>query len=231
MINENQYPNVKNSIIEKESLKLLNTFFKNKEFKAPIPVFDIIEFLGYNIEFKKNGIYSDNTILGGLRVKDKIVEINENISNQEGRVHFTAAHELGHIILHANLHTQENQKNKQLKMDFCRNFDNSNKYKKELIEIQADNFAAFLLMPSSLVKKTFFSILNKPLNVRKRNIFEIIFSKSLFKKAYGISNEIIKKGNFENVSKMAMMNRLIGMKLIKGMKFLTVDDYKKRRNQ
>ena len=30
---------------------------------------------------------------------------------------------------------------------------------------------------------------------------------------------------------MAMMNRLIGMKLIKGMKFLTVDDYKKRRNQ
>ena len=76
MISENKYPYVKNSIIEKESLKLLNTFFKNKEFKAPIPVFDIIEFLGYNIEFKKNGIYSDNSILGGLRVKDKIVEIN-----------------------------------------------------------------------------------------------------------------------------------------------------------
>ena len=32
-----------------------------------------------------------------------MVVINENLEGQEGRMNFTAAHEIGHIILHASL--------------------------------------------------------------------------------------------------------------------------------
>ena len=52
---EISYPYLKNSTIEKESKKLLGDF-NNKtghKLSAPIPVFDIIEYLGYDVDFRK----------------------------------------------------------------------------------------------------------------------------------------------------------------------------------
>ena len=97
---EKPYPYLKNSTIEKESMKLLNSFSKQsgQTLSAPVPVFDIIEYLGYDINFRKDGIYKDKNILGGLQIADKTVEINENISGHEGRMNFTAAHEIGHMF-------------------------------------------------------------------------------------------------------------------------------------
>ena len=85
-IKEKPYPYLKNSTIEKESMKLLNSFSmqSGQTFSAPVPVFDIIEYLGYDINFRKDGIYKDKNILGGLQIADKTVEINENISDHEG---------------------------------------------------------------------------------------------------------------------------------------------------
>ena len=106
---EQPYPYLKNSTIEKESRKLLESFSKDKGQKvsAPVPVFDIIEHLGYDVDFRKDGIYEDKNILGGLRIVEKKVEINENLTDHEGRMHFTAGHETGHIVLHAPLYIEQ----------------------------------------------------------------------------------------------------------------------------
>ena len=106
---EKPYPYLKNTTIEKESRKLLESFSKDKGGKvsAPVPVFDIIEHLGYDVDFRKDGIYEDKNILGGLRISQKKVEINENLTDHEGRMHFTAAHETGHIVLHVPLYTEQ----------------------------------------------------------------------------------------------------------------------------
>ena len=108
-IKEKLYPYLKNSTIEKESTKLLESFSKDKgqEMIAPIPIFDIIEHLGYDYDFRKDGIYEDKNILGGLRISQKKVEINENLTDHEGRMHFTAAHETGHIVLHVPLYLEQ----------------------------------------------------------------------------------------------------------------------------
>ena len=217
---EKQYPYLKNSSIEKESENLLNDYFKsiNQPLNAPVPIFDIIEHLGYDVNFRNDGIYKDKNILGGLRIADKTVEINENISDHEGRMNFTAAHETGHIVLHAPLY-KKHENTEQLEIDMCRSDAGFDGEKKEPEEFQADKFAAFLLMPSALIKKAFYKDYKKPVNVRRKSIVQLFFPKPSFVKGYRIAEQVIQNGKFDNVSKMAMLNRLIGMRLVKGLSY------------
>jgi Zn-dependent peptidase ImmA (M78 family) len=227
-----KYPYLKTSEIEKESIKLLNSFARKtfKKLSAPIPVFDIIEFLGYDIDFRKDGIYQDTDILGGTLIEKKTVQINENISDHEGRMHFTAAHEIGHIILHAPLFQRVNNVDSD-QMIISRKDGGFEGGKKQLEEWQADKFAAFLLMPSKIVKKTFYNFFNNPINVRKKRLIEFIFPKPTFVKGYEIADTILKEGKFNNVSKMAMLNRLIGMRLVKGLSYQKGATHKKKRRK
>ena len=220
MSKKKSYPYLNNSNIEKESKALLNDYCKstNMTFKAPVPVFDIIEYLGYDINFTKEGIYQNKNILGGLRIADKMVDINENISDHEGRVHFTAAHETGHIVLHAPLYIEQ-QKTGQLEIDMCRSDAGFDGEKKEPEEFQADKFAAYLLMPTALVKKAFYKYYKKPVNVRRKSLMQFLFPKPAFVKGYRIAEQVIENGKFDNVSKMAMLNRLIGMRLVNGLSY------------
>ncbi len=225
---EKPYPYLKNSTIEKESMKLLNSFSKQsgQTLFAPVPVFDIIEYLGYDINFRKDGIYKDKNILGGLRIADKTVEINENLSDHEGRMNFTAAHETGHIVLHAPLYIEqmtvgqlEISDNESGNDILCRKDAGFEGEKKEPEEWQADKFAAYLLMPSVLVKKAFFKNYKRPVNVRKKKLIEFFFPKPAFVKGYRIVEQVMLDGKFDNVSKMAMLNRLIGMRLVRGLSY------------
>ena len=225
---EISYPYLKNSTIEKESVRLLDTFSEHtgQKVSAPVPVFEIIEHLGYDVDFRKDGIYEDKNILGGLRIAEKKVEINENLSDHEGRMNFTAAHETGHIVLHVPLYKSEMSvsqmeigNNDSQNDILCRKDAGFEGNKKEPEEWQADKFAAFLLMPSSLVKKAFHKNYNKPVNVRRKSILQIFFPKPTFVKGYRIAEEVIRDGKFDNVSKMAMLNRLIGMRLVKGLSY------------
>ncbi len=226
-----KYPYLKSNDIEKESTKLLEDFSHktNQLVTAPIPVFDIIEFLGYRIDFRSDGIYEDSEILGGTLIDEKIVEINENISNHEGRMHFTAAHEIGHIVLHApHLRKMSNTKLEQKIISRKdAGFEGKNK---EPEEWQADKFAAFLLMPSKMVKSAFFKNFKKPINVRKKRILDLFFRKPAFVKGYQIAEKIIQTGKFDNVSKMAMLNRLIGMRLVKGLSYQKASPRNEKRS-
>ncbi len=218
---EISYPYLKNSTIEKESKKLLGDF-NNKtghKLSAPIPVFDIIEYLGYDVDFRKDGIYEDKNLLGGTLIDQKTIEINENLSDHEGRMNFTAAHEVGHIILHVPFYNEKHGKDVSEHKIISRKDGGFEGTKKEPEEWQADKFAAFLLMPSELIKKAFFNNYKRPVNVRKRRFLEIFFPKPAFVKGYAIAKEIIRAGKFDNVSKMAMLNRLIGMRLVKGLSY------------
>ena len=88
--------------IEKHTIDLIQAYEKESggPIRPPVPVFDIIEYLGYDIDFRSDGFYQDPNNLGGLHIDEKLVVINERISNHEGRMNFTAAHEVGHIQLH-----------------------------------------------------------------------------------------------------------------------------------
>jgi hypothetical protein len=218
---EISYPYLKNSTIEKESKKLLGDFnnITGHKLSAPIPVFDIIEYLGYDVDFRKDGIYEDKNLLGGTLIDQKTIEINENLSDHEGRMNFTAAHEVGHIILHVPFYNEKHGKDVSEHKIISRKDGGFEGTKKEPEEWQADKFAAFLLMPSVLVKKAFHKNYNKPVNVRRKSILQIFFPKPAFVKGYAIAKEIIRAGKFDNVSKMAMLNRLIGMRLVKGLSY------------
>ena len=229
---EISYPYLKNSTIEKESISLLNAFNKKigQKLAAPIPVFDIIEYLGYDVDFRKDGIYEDKNLLGGTHIDQKIIEINENISDHEGRMHFTAAHEIGHIILHVPFYKEKHGKDVSEHKIISRKDGGFEGTKKEPEEWQADKFAAFLLMPSELIKKAFFKNYKRPVNVRKRHFLEIFFPKPAFVKGYAVAKEIIRVGKFDNVSKMAMLNRLIGMRLVKGLSYQKASPRNEKRS-
>ena len=218
---EKTYPYLKNSTIEKESTKLLENFSKDKGQKitAPVPVFDIIEYLGYDVDFRKDGIYEDKNLLGGTLIDQKTIEINENLIDHEGRMHFTAAHEVGHIVLHVPFYNEKHGKDISEDKIISRKDCGFEGTKKEPEEWQADKFAAYLLMPSALIKKAFYNNYNRPVNVRRKSILQIFFPKPAFVKGYRIAEEVIRDGKFDNVSKMAMLNRLIGMRLVKGLSY------------
>lgn len=204
-------PFLPNDPIEKRSIDLLSTYFKhlNQSIQSPIPVFDIVEYLGYDLDFNGEGIFADGNILGATYSDDKKIEINEHISTQEGRMNFTIAHEIGHIVLHGSLQ----------KHVLCRDDEGMHGSKKDPVEVEADQFAAYLLMPTQLVTQAFYTVHAKALNLSKRTLIEFFFPKSKRYKAIRSAAKILTTGNFNNVSKLAMINRLIGMGLIQGLAF------------
>ena len=197
------------SKIESETLRVIDKYNTENglSIQIPIPVLEIIESIGFNYDFRMDGVYKDKDLLGGLHLDSKTIVINEQIAEQDGRMHFTAAHELGHLILHAN----ETKK--------CKEIDNNPKDDKN-IEMEADLFASFLLMPTNNVKKAFFKVRKSPLMMTDHKFFGLIKKKrSRKERAMFIANKIKKIGGFENVSKLAFLNRLIGMNLIKGISY------------
>ena len=202
--------------IEKYTIDLIQTYEKESggRIRPPVPIFDIIEYLGYDIDFRNDGFYQDPNNLGGLHIDEKLVVINERISNHEGRMNFTAAHEVGHI----QLHVPDLIKDKKKDTIMCRNIDDNIKSKRDPKEVEADMFAAYLLMPSKQVRSSFFRMNKKPYDLSKKRFIEL-FRKSQTKRQKGvrIANKIIEIGNFENVSRLAMLNRLIGLGLIRGL--------------
>jgi len=229
---EIEYPYLKSSVIEQESINLLSAYNKKMGLKlsTPVPVFDIIEYLGYDIDFSKDGIYQGTDFQGGTHIEEKTVVINENIIGYKGWMHFTAAHEIGHIVLHVPIHKSQNVEKESEQKIISRKVAFFEGSKKELKELQADKFAAFLLMPTELIKKTFFKKYSKPVNLRKKRILDLFFRKPAFVKGYQIAEEIIRIGKFDNVSKMAMLNRLIGMRLVKGLSYQKASPRNEKRS-
>ncbi len=195
--------------IESSAMDLLRSYFDKKEcqMSAPIDPIDIIEYLGYSVEYV-NGKY-DSNVYGAFVPETNTVEVNDDISFTEGMENFTLAHEIGHIILHLN----ESSKH----VNAACNISKSNN--SDIKEMEADRFASFLLMPTQMMQIAFHQLRRKPLHLKKNFILSYLLKKSKRKRALEFAGEMIQAGNFTNVSKLAMVNRMIGMGLLRGIPY------------
>jgi Zn-dependent peptidase ImmA (M78 family) len=116
----------------------------------PIDVLDPVaaaKLYGFELDFVNDlGFYADRAekvaVAGQLDRSEQSIRVSRAFSTEVTR--FTAAHEIGHLVLHPHL--------THLHRD--RPADGSNIARDE-IEIEADKFASYFLMPEKLLRKAF----------------------------------------------------------------------------
>ncbi|MFN8291888.1 MAG: cyclodeaminase/cyclohydrolase family protein [Chitinophagaceae bacterium] len=150
-----------NSDIENLVRQLQNTLWlqkdviwKNKSIKTPLDVLQpsmvLTKVMGYIYQSSNSlGIYEHDgelfEIAGLIDKNEKLVQVSKRFPQETQN--FTAAHELGHAILH---------RQKVLHRD--RPLDGSSNTPRSREEMQADKFATFFLMPTKMVKDIFFEL-------------------------------------------------------------------------
>lgn len=128
--------------------------------EPPVPVDEIVElYLDLSLEFHDmRELFGVGDVHGALWVNERRVGVDASLDPERhpaklGRYRFTLAHETGHWQLHRHLFQQRANQLSLLPEDVqraeyvCRSTD------RDPIEIQADKFAAALLMPREMVKK------------------------------------------------------------------------------
>lgn len=218
----NNVPWLPEQNVENRTMEILYEYGSRigKPIVPPIPVEMIAEkLLGYHVELCSDGLYDNPTLLGGIYFNGKVIRINGAIENQEGRYNFTIAHEIGHFKLHKHwLEGQRNQQTLFLKKDISEILCREEEAKKNRGEHQADMFASHLLMPEHFVKNAFHSLFKEKVHFPKKKGSSFLMIPPEMK-ARKIAEQVINAGNFKNVSKTAMVNRLIGMELIEGIEY------------
>ena len=161
--------------------------FSGEDVTAPIPVESIAEhYLGYDRDFRRGAVCRSDH-LGGIIFSENLIQVNATVEANEGRYNFTIAHEIGHHVLHREIYLGVSEANASNIL--CRDT-----LDKPLIEVQADRFAAALLMPPQAIASAVAATL-KP--------------KSLAVRGYAAA--VTRVGSFSNVSNTAMVNRLIDL--------------------
>jgi Zn-dependent peptidase ImmA (M78 family) len=113
---------------------------------VPIPVEKIAKARGVQVRFSP----FDKELSGTVYIKDGVPIIGVNSLHHPNRQRFTIAHELGHFELHRPTITT----NVHVDKDFPALMrDPKSATGTERLEIQANQFAAELLMPSKLIKQ------------------------------------------------------------------------------
>ena len=109
--------------------------------EAPVDVEGLAKALGILVGYER----LDNDVSGLLLVEDGVAKVAINESHHRNRRRFTLAHEIGHVLLHAE--------GDRVFVDrrFFRNRWSSKGELRE--EIEANAFAAALLMPRSLIRQ------------------------------------------------------------------------------
>jgi Zn-dependent peptidase ImmA (M78 family) len=167
-----QPPFLNNGMIEYQANALLRSYeaMHGTIDTLYTPTEEILEqTLGYSLEvddFTRSQYFGNigDDVLGFIDVKAKAIFINKNIDPMEnpnaleGRFYFTVAHEIGHGVLHEELMTEfyaqidfwndDEQKHPTI---LCRNPDNDSTAQRPFVELQADKFAGYFLMPAEKV--------------------------------------------------------------------------------
>ena len=161
-----EVPFLADSEIEAAAKRLLTDYAHAKApvGEPPVPIERILGFLGLRQEM--HDLYSllnierdhDSELLGAICFNSKRVLVHEAIDPEkrswlEGRYNFTLAHEVGHWVLHRRFFPDNSEQlsfldNAVKPAIVCRKRED-----KHPIEIQANKFAAGLLMPAALLAK------------------------------------------------------------------------------
>lgn len=211
-------PYLTDAEIESAATELLAIFATKLgwQLKPPVPVDDIVEkFLGVTLEIMdlrvKLGMAN---VIGAAYFDENVIRLSEGLLEQEGRLSFTMGHEIGHWQLHRPLYEMEKVTvgwigPKIAMPDFvCRSS------RKSPAEIQADKFAARLLMPERFVRNAFHAIhgegpfLLAGLCDRRSEVSVVAPWRALAK-------AVLVQGGFSNVSVEAMRYRLDGLSLVR----------------
>lgn len=128
-----------------------STNIPNHPAKVLKPNLALKKALAYNyVSVQKLEIIDDENgsfeTAGIINQKDRIVLISNNFD--KNTQNFTAAHELGHALLHKQTVLHRDRPINGISKNVKRNF----------TERQADKFATYFLMPSKLVKKEFYEM-------------------------------------------------------------------------
>ena len=126
--------------IDQQTSELLRSFGL---FSAPVDVQAVATRLGARVVFAD----LDDEVSGFLLLERKLITIAVNKSHHFNRQRFTIAHECGHLYLHAD-HGDQIWVDKQTTL-FYR--DSNASSGEQRAEIQANQFAAGLLMPEQLL--------------------------------------------------------------------------------
>jgi Zn-dependent peptidase ImmA (M78 family) len=118
---------------------------ENNVRRAPVPVDAIARSLGVDVRYAP----TTDDVSGALVRDGKSAVIAVNSAQHENRQRFTIAHEIGHFILHKRT---EKHFDEDFRIDY-RNSVSSEATQRD--EIEANAFAAALLMPESFLKRDF----------------------------------------------------------------------------
>lgn len=120
---------------------------KHNIVSAPVPVERITKAFGAQVKYS----LLDDELSGMAYIKDEIPIIGINALHHPNRQRFTLAHELGHLILHKTKITKEIHVDKKSSV-LMRSSSSSASGNK--MEVEANRFAAEILMPESFLKKS-----------------------------------------------------------------------------
>lgn len=191
--------------LESAATELLRKYAKWKGTppRPPIPVDDIVEGLlelSLSIGDLRTRL-GKNDVLGATWLDDGHVMIDSSLEGNEGRFSFTLAHETGHWVLHRPIIEMEKvtvplfarePNTKPGPAIVCRDG------QRDSAEIQADRFAAYLLMPATDVRAAARLVTGDPLAIdrleARRKAGELV------PELKSLAAEVIERGAFSNVS-------------------------------
>lgn len=128
----------------------------NDVLAAPVPVERIAKSLGAQLRFSP----LDDELSGMIYVKDGVPIIGINALHHPNRQRFTMAHECGHLALHRSEITKEIHVDKGFPTMLMR--DSVSSTGVDEMEVEANLYAAELLMPSSFLEQ---SLREKPFDI------------------------------------------------------------------
>ena len=117
--------------------------------KVPVPVERIAKAQGAVLRYEP----LDEELSGMIYLKQDTPRIVVNALHHPNRQRFTIAHEIGHLILHREHISTAVHVDKEFRIDFRLNRDTKSTLGTDYIEIEANQFAASILMPRSFIER------------------------------------------------------------------------------
>jgi Zn-dependent peptidase ImmA (M78 family) len=137
---------------ERKAQELLNSF---GSVGSPVPVEKIAKSIGVQVRFSP----LDDELSGMIYIKDGVPIVGVNSIHHPNRQRFTIAHELGHYQLHRDVLSSAVHVDKNFPV-LMRDANSATGWDKR--EIEANQFAAALLMPKSSIEH---ALGGKPLDI------------------------------------------------------------------
>jgi Zn-dependent peptidase ImmA (M78 family) len=134
---------------------------------VPVPVERIAKTLGAQVRYSP----LDNELSGMIFIKDNTPIIGVNALHHPNRQRFTIAHEIGHLVLHRSIIAGTVHVDKQFNVLMR---DSVTSTGSDEIEIQANQFAAELLMPTGIIEEL---LKSAPIDIDDDRPLEILAKK------------------------------------------------------